>query len=213
MKKNWMFAGLVATIIMVATLGVAIAQNDPMMGSASGEQVNEYDQIMDEMMGEDAQYLITNEQMMEIRNETRNMIREQIRANLMSYNLTDDQIMEIEELMEAIMELRQEAFETHRELMEQGLSRKEIRAEMRPMVLEIQELRAQLKDTLAEYGVDLPEPPIGRGRGMFGPGMGLAGKGRGMGGPSMGRLGDGGPGNCGTEMGGSGYAGFGMGGP
>ncbi len=214
MKKNMIIAGLVATVIMIAAFGVVLAQDDAMVQDpALEEPMSEFDAIYDEVADEDANYLITQDQMGEIRNETRNMIREQIRENLVEYGMTDEEILELEENMDAIHELEKEVRETIRELRDEGLSRDEIRSEVETQVTEIQALRELVKEKLDEYDIVLPPRLMGHKEGIQpGPGFGEPGDmkggrpgmdggmgrrpgGPGMGGPGMGDHSQGMPGN------------------
>lgn len=190
MKKNWIIAGLVATVIMVATFGAVIAAEDTGLEAADAGIVD-----FDETTDGDVNYLITKAQMEEINAEKREMIRAQIIENLETYGLTDAEIMEIDEMLDALEILRIESFETVKELKEQGLTREEIRAEMEPIHNEIQELRTELKDKLAEYDIILPDPPMKKGQGRRGQGFGGPRNGE----PGMGGPGFGGPrGDCGN---------------
>ena len=70
MKKNWMIAGLMATVIMVATFGAVIAAEDT--GETADAGIVDFDETTDG----DVNYLITKAQMGEINDEKRAMIRE-----------------------------------------------------------------------------------------------------------------------------------------
>ena len=210
MKKNWIIVGLVTAAIMVASLGAVLAQDDAkVQDPALEEPMEEFDAIWDYIEDEDANYLITKEQMGEIRNETHLMIREQIRENLAEYGMPDEEILELEENMDAIHEMEKEVRETISELRDEGISRDEIKTEVEPLITEIQELRTLIKDKLNEYDVVLPGR-MGR-RDRMGPdegcdccgsNMGKLGGQSGIGrGSQMGRPGNGGPGMGGPGMG------------
>ena len=178
MKMKFMIAGALITILLMATLGTVIALDDSEFetnGAATTETIED----------EDAQYLITEAQLEEIREASEEMIHAQMMENLESYNLTDEQIMEIEELLLAIDELRDEIKAQREEMMDSDLSWSEKREAMEPLMIEIQTLRTELKELLDSYGIIMPKP-MHRAPRFGGPGFGGPEMGPGHGGPGMG---------------------------
>ncbi len=182
MKKNWIIAGSLISVMLMATLGTVIAADD--IGTVDATAIDT--EVMDE-----PNLLITPDQMAEIKTEEREMIQATIMENLETYGLTDEEIMEVEELMDALDVLHIEARETRQELVDEGLTRDEIRAEMEPAMLEIQDLRAELKELLEGYGIEMPDQPLqqrghARANGQRGQGgQGMRQGGAGMGGQGM----------------------------
>jgi len=185
MMKNWIIVGLVTTVIMLATLGAVISAQDvdtePVADDMDVYEDSYFeDELFDEeVLDENVYYLVTIEDQEEIREVAEQMLAEAIHENLEASDLTDEEIMEIEEQIEAIKTLRTEARETMRELREQGATPEEIRAEMEPIMRELRNLQEELRETLREHGIRMFE---GRGPGW-----------------RMNRLGEGG---CGSQRGG-----------
>lgn len=180
MKKNWIIAGSLISVMLMATLGTVIAADD--IGTVDATAI-------DVEVVDDANLLITPDQMAEIKAEEREMIQATIMENLETYGLTDEEIMEVEELMDALDVLHIEARETRQELVDEGLTRDEIRVEMEPAMLEIQDLRTELKELLEGYGIVMPDQMLQqrghvRMNGQGGQGMRHGGSG-GMGGQGM----------------------------
>ena len=173
MNKNWIIVGLLTTVLMFAALGTVISAQDA-NSDAIGENENfdgEFDNFDEEFEDEDVYFLFTKEDGKEVRDAARQMTKDRILENLQNANLTDEEILEIEELLEAIEILREEADESRLELIEQGLSREEIKAEMEPIMEELKGLHIELRETLQEHGIKLfegPRPGMRRG----GPRMG-----------------------------------------
>lgn len=190
MKKKFIIAGALVALILMATLGTVIALDDSGLETDAAATT-------DTLEDENAQYLITEEQLEEIRDASEQMIIDQMIENLESYNLTDEQITEIEDILLAIRELRGDIRATLEELRDRNTTFPEIREALEPLVTELRALRAELKELLDSYGILPPEGRMhcirwhrgprfggpGSGPRPGGPGIGDGGMGPGFGGP------------------------------
>jgi len=161
MKAKWMIALSVLSVVAIlgAGIGYVVATDNT-----------------NDTTTTDTQPLLTDEQLADIRamadelrangtdmNQLRELIEAQIEQyiteNLEAYGLTEDQILEIKEMFEAIDDKMDEIKEVAFELREQGATFEEIRDTIDPMMVELRDLQQQLVETLDGYGVSLNLPP------------------------------------------------------
>ncbi len=197
--NKMIIAGILAAAVLFSGLGImAMAQEDDLM--TRGE-LDEFTLTQGVSEDPNAQYLLTQEQIetmrttaQELRDEhaTRTEIRETVQAmaseyvqeNLESYGLTEEEIAEIQAKMTELMDKMLEVRETAHDLWGQDMNRQDIREEIQPLMDEAQEIRAELKDMLDQYGILPPEighPGMGggpHGQNRHGMGEGCEGEGR-----------------------------------
>ena len=169
MNKKWIAIGSCVSLLLVAVLGTALAAEESTSEQDKIVEATEtqYNETVTPSNETDTQYLITQEQLNQIDAEMRELREQKINdtmlANLESYGLTDDQIMEIEEIMALIDDIRNEIMKTEKSLMDNGTNCSDMNDKLEPFMQQMQELQTELKDTLAQYGIEVqdcpPNPP------------------------------------------------------
>ena len=123
------------------------------LGIYTEEQIEEIKNKVDEHK----EQCLTKE---EIQAEIEPMIEGFITENLEDY-LTEEQIDEILAKMSEVREQMEEIKDKVTELKDEGMTREEIRAEIKPLIEEAKELRGELGNLLDEYGIEKPPHPQG----------------------------------------------------
>ena len=173
--NKMVIAGLIVAALMFSGLGImAMAQEDVNDDLMTQEELDEYTLSEGVPQGDDAKYLLTEEQIVtmkttaqelrdahatrtEIRETVQAMASEYVQENLESYGLAEEEIAEIQVKITQLMDKMLEVRETAHDLWEQDMNRQDIREEIKPLIDEAQVIRGELKDMLDQYGILPPE--------------------------------------------------------